>query len=147
MTETIAQVVARAVILAVANVTTLWTVSTFGALGLTADASVTGATQTLSRDGIACFGRPLLALARLFAVQTETAFRTGGIACVILESGAARTFAWICFNSYLIFPLAIDFRLKNTCDVMTRSPVFAMALLLAVLTVESCPAGRLTEQT
>lgn len=93
MAETIAQVVARPVILAVANVTAFGTVSTFRALCLAADTSVTGVTQTLSRDGIACFRRPLLALARLLAIQTEPAFRTGGIARVILESGAARTFA------------------------------------------------------
>lgn len=63
---------------------------------------------------------------------------------------------WIrrCTNIRLdLFQQLIDFSIgnwfdsENTCNVMTRSSVFAMALLLAVLAVESCPAGRLTEQT
>ena len=50
-------------------------------------------TEALASDGVASFGRSFLALARLLAIQTETAFRTGGIACVVLKSGATRTFA------------------------------------------------------
>ena len=76
-----------------ANITTFRTVSTFRALSLASDSAVICVTEALASDGVASFGRSFLALARLLAIQTETAFRTGGIACVVLKSGATRTFA------------------------------------------------------
>lgn len=93
LTETIAQIVARAVILAMADLTTFRTVSTFRAQSLAMDAAVTGVTEALARHRIARFRRPFLALARLFAIQTESTFRTGGIARVVFKSGATRTLA------------------------------------------------------
>ncbi len=92
MTETVAQVVTRAFVLAMANVTTFGPVSTFGALSLATDAAVIGVTEALARHRVACLRRSFLTFTGLLAIQTETAFWTGGIACVVLKSGAARTF-------------------------------------------------------
>ena len=129
-----------------ANITTFRTVSTFRALSLASDSAVICVTEALASDGVASFGRSFLALARLLAIQTETAFRTGGIACVVLKSGATRTFACkVSVKDGKRFKMMMTDGL--TSHVMARSSVFTVTLLLAILSVKAGPARRFTQET
>ena len=105
-------------------------------------------TEALASDGVASFGRSFLALARLLAIQTETAFRTGGIACVVLKSGATRTFACkVSVKDGKRFKNDDDGWTGLTSHVMARSSVFTVTLLLAILPVKAGPARRFTQET